>query len=149
MAAGRAKWRLSVEENRVNEQLTPDRLFSAPSLAGDLPSDLKVSPCGEFAAFRAPSEDDQNRLNLHRVMFASGTSELWIEADTVAQTSADVTSLTAEERSDRERRRDFSHGISENRRKNGTRNRTGTVPIGFSGTGTVPTPQKPEKNIVY
>ena len=97
----------------MNEQLTPDRLFSAPSLAGDLPSDLKVSPCGEFAAFRAPSEDDQNRLNLHRVMFASGTSELWIEADTVAQTSADVTSLTAEERADRERRRDFSHGIRE------------------------------------
>lgn len=93
-------------------KLTPEILFGAEPLQGQGPSDFSFSPDGRYLAYRATAADDRERRDLYRVDLDTGRTELWLSADAFAATSSDVSALTAEERAERERRRDFSHGIT-------------------------------------
>ncbi len=94
------------------EKLTPEVLFAGTSLAGSIPQQLRLTPDNGYVTYRAAAPDDRFRMDLHRVNLSTGESELWIDARTIETTSSDVTELTAEERAERERRRDFSHGVT-------------------------------------
>ena len=95
-----------------SEQLDPARLFASPSLLGTPPQDLKFSPDGRYIVFRAPDANDLQKTNLHRIDLQTMSSSVWIESSDIKQTATDVTNHSAEERAERERRRDFSYGIT-------------------------------------
>jgi len=96
----------------VSERLTPERLFSAPPLTRGAPADLKFAPDGQYLTYRRAADDDRERMDLWQIDLASGEHSLLLDARHLAATSTDVTELTAEERAERERRRQFSHGIN-------------------------------------
>ena len=52
-------------------------------------------------------------MDLWRINPASGEHSLWIDARTLSEQTSDITELTAQERADRERRRQFSFGITQ------------------------------------
>jgi len=93
-------------------RLTPQRLFSDPPLTGSAPADLKFTPDGQALTYSAPATDDRERRDLWRVDIATGKRSLWLDARTLSGADADVSQLTAEERAERERRRQFSHGVT-------------------------------------
>lgn len=93
--------------------LSPQRLFSDPPLSGGEPVDLKFSPDGQFVAYRRAAADDRECMDLWRIELATGKHNLWVDARQLLQQDADVTDLTVQERAERERRRDFSFGITQ------------------------------------
>lgn len=95
-----------------NQRITPERLAGAPSLLGTVPVDMTIAPSGDFALFRGPDDSARERFNLYQINLSSRAQSLWLDSNNLAPTSSDVTALSAEERAQRERRRDFSHGIS-------------------------------------
>lgn len=104
---------MSSDEQSYSPTLSPARLFSSPSLTGNPPTDLRFSPDGEFVTFRAPATDDKERFDLFRMDIQSGKCSVWVDARDVTEITSDVTELTSAERAERERRRDFSHGITQ------------------------------------
>lgn len=92
--------------------LQPDRVFASPPLTGSPPVDLRFTPDGQFVTCRAAAQDDRERFDLHRFELATGEQSVWIDARTLSPTSSDITDLSVQERAERERRRDFSHGIT-------------------------------------
>jgi len=96
----------------LSELLTPTRLFSDPPLTQGLPTGLRFSPDGSFLSYQRAASDDKDRMDLWRVDVATGAHTLWIDARTIKETSTDITQLTEQERAERERRRQFHHGIT-------------------------------------
>ncbi|XOV81614.1 MAG: alpha/beta fold hydrolase [bacterium] len=95
------------------KHLTPERLFSDPPLTQGLPGDLKFSPCGQFACYRRVAADDRERMDLWRVNLETGQHAEWINAKHLQGEGPDIAELTDVERAERERRRQFNHGITE------------------------------------
>ncbi|MCR9261365.1 MAG: S9 family peptidase [Pseudomonadaceae bacterium] len=95
------------------QRLTPERLFSDPPLTGGLPGDLKFSPCGRFVCYLRAAADDRERMDLWRVNLDTGEHEEWINARLLQGERLKVADLTDAERAERERRRQFNHGITE------------------------------------
>ena len=93
-------------------RVTPERLAASPSLLGTPPQNLSFAPTDEFVVFRAPAADDRQRYNLHKIDLNTMQQSLWIDSRNIKASTSDVTDLTAEERAQRERQRDFSHGIT-------------------------------------
>lgn len=89
--------------------LTVERLFANPPLSGTLPSQLKWAPDGSYIAYLKAAEDDRERLDLWRVDPISGVHERWIDASTLVD--ADEI-LSDAEKAERERKRQFSTGIT-------------------------------------
>lgn len=94
------------------EPLTPERLFSSPPLTRGAPADLKFAPDGSFLTYQRAADDDRERMDLWKIDLQSGAHHLLLDARSLTATSTDVTELTPEERAERERRRQFSHGIT-------------------------------------
>lgn len=94
------------------QRITPERLAGDPSLLGTVPVDITIAPGGDFALFRGPDVSARERFNLYQINLSSQVQSLWLDSNRLSPTSGDVTALSAEERAQRERRRDFSHGIS-------------------------------------
>ncbi len=93
--------------------LTPGRLFANPPLFSSPPADLRFSPDGRWITYRASSDADREQFDLYRVSVEGDAgAEPWLRATDLGAASADVTALTAEERAERERRRDFSFGVT-------------------------------------
>ncbi|NKB97932.1 MAG: alpha/beta fold hydrolase [Pseudomonadales bacterium] len=92
--------------------ITPERLAASPSLLGTPPADMSFAPGGRFAVFRGPDITDRERFNLYRVDLETMEQSVWLDSRMLRETTSDVSELSAEERAQRERRRDFSHGIS-------------------------------------
>jgi dipeptidyl-peptidase 4 len=90
-------------------QLTVERLFSDPPLTGGLPVDPRFTPDGSGVAFLRTAEDDRERLDLWRHDIVRGSRSLWISGARLADLGE---SLTDAEKAERERRRQFSHGIT-------------------------------------
>ena len=86
-------------------KLTPERLFGRQPLSR-VPSQLKLSADGRYGSFLLPADDDRERLELWLVEMASGGLRRLSagESGTVPE--------TAEARAERERRRQFSHGVT-------------------------------------
>ena len=87
-------------------KLTPETLFGKVPLDGQAPSQLKLSPNGRYGSFLRPADDDRERLELWLVDTATG--EVRKPVVRLPEAGAE----TAEDRAERERRRQFAHGIT-------------------------------------
>ena len=98
----------------MSELLTPQRLFGTPPLAGTPPTSLTLSPDGRWVIFRATTEADRSRYNLYRrYLQPDAEAELLLDTQSIAGAAEDATHLSAAERAERERRRDFSSGVTQ------------------------------------
>ena len=94
-------------------ELTVERLFSDPPLFGALPQDPQFTPDGRYLAYLRLADDDRERMDLWRVHLASGEHGLWMSgARLMAERSGGAPPATAEEKAERERRRQFAGGIT-------------------------------------
>ena len=107
-------------------QLTPQRLFSDPPLGGNAPQNIRFSPDGSFVTFTAVALDDRERMDLWYITWpapssTSGSAEepqapspqVLLDARNIGTTGKDIAKLSAAERAERERRRQFNHGITQ------------------------------------
>jgi len=90
-------------------RLSVERLFSEPPLTGTLPSAITFAPDGSYFAFLRAAEDNRERQDLWRYDIASRTDALWLDARTLGG-SGEL--LSDAEKAERERRRQFSTGIT-------------------------------------
>jgi dipeptidyl-peptidase-4 len=90
-------------------ELTVERLFSDPPLAGGLPSEPRFTPDGSGVAFLRVAADDRECMDLWRHDIDSGENRLWIPG---ARLSAVSAPLTDAEKAERERKRQFNRGIT-------------------------------------
>lgn len=88
-------------------RLPVQRLFADPPLTGRPPVQVKLAPDGSRVAFLRPAQDDRERLDLWCWDRASERLEERVNAS-----SWDDGALTAAERAERERRRQFAGGIT-------------------------------------
>ncbi len=112
------EWRCKPHARRIRERirrgrsevtrLTVERLFSSPSLNGSVPSQVRFSPDGRFVTYLANPPEDRERLDLYAYEISSGTSARLIDASRMHATGE----MTAAEKAERERRRQFSGGLS-------------------------------------
>ena len=82
-------------------ELTLDRIFASPSLAGPTPRVLKLSPDGRLATVLRPRADDQQRFDLWAIDTATGKSRLLVDSAKFGSSAA----LSETERMNRERKR--------------------------------------------
>ena len=89
-------------------RLTPDALFGPTPLTGPTPSQVKLSPSGKFASFLQPAKDNRERLELWLAEVATGNRRRLLTGDEAAFQRT----TTAEEKTERERRRLFAGGVT-------------------------------------
>lgn len=102
----------------TSKKLTAQRLFSSPPLLQITPVDMRFTPDGDAVTFRAASVENREQYDLFRVPLRSSALqadnlEPWISTAELQDLEADTTKMSAEERADRERRRDFSYGVTQ------------------------------------
>lgn len=83
-------------------ELTIERLFDAPALAGPRITGISIAPDNSRVLYLRGKTANNNRLDLWELDVASGKPRLLIDADALAPATAD---LSAEESSRRERQR--------------------------------------------
>ncbi|MCZ6656234.1 MAG: alpha/beta fold hydrolase [Gammaproteobacteria bacterium] len=87
------------------------RLFGDPSLTGTLPTNVQISPDGQYATYLKVADDDRERLDLWRCHMETGVCECWLDGRSLASDGAP----SAQEKAAKERKRLFSHGITDYR----------------------------------
>ncbi len=94
--------------------LTPARLFSDPPLSGINPQDVRFCPDGQSVTYRAAAQNNSQRMDLWRIN-PEGEHTLWVNAEQILgrPVSGSTAELTAEERAERERRRQFTFGVNQ------------------------------------
>lgn len=98
---------------RSEEILTPEILFAQPGLRPTLPSQFKFSPDGRQVTYLQGTEDAPTTLNLWRFDRLNNEHHLLLRAsDLNAKADESVTELSDAERAERERKRQFTFGIS-------------------------------------
>ncbi len=90
------------------EQLTIERIFESPSLDGNAPTKLKVSPDAERVTFLKGKQSDYEKLDLWEYNIASNETRMLFDSD--ALQSGEV-ELSDEEKARRERMRLKGTGI--------------------------------------
>ncbi len=93
-------------------ELSVERLFSDPPLFGALPQSPQLAPDGNHVAYLRQAPDDRERLDLWRLNLETARHEPWITGDAVLAALGEVAEATAEEKAERERRRQFAGGIT-------------------------------------
>ena len=89
-------------------KLTPARLFGRRPLEF-VPSQPKLSADGRYGSFLLPADDDRERLELWLVDTATAEANRLLRGDAG---DANAAPETAVERDERERRRQFAHGVT-------------------------------------
>ena len=98
---------------KTSQILTPEILFTPPGLRPTLPSQFKFSPCGEFVSYLKGTLETPTTLDLWHFERASSSHVLLLAAaDLNAHADEAVTELSDAERAERERKRQFTFGIS-------------------------------------
>ncbi len=92
------------------EQLTLERIFSDPGLAGKAPVKLKFSPDGSRATYLQGKQEDYNRYDLWEYNIKEGKNRLLVDS---AKLFSGPENLSDEEKARRERQRIFGRGILE------------------------------------
>ena len=93
--------------------LTPKDLFTPPGLRPSLPSQYNFSPCGRFVSYLKGSDTAPNTLDLwcfDRQQKVHQPIAMALQLD--AQADENVTELNDAERAERERKRQFTFGIT-------------------------------------
>ena len=90
------------------ETLTIERIFSSPSLDGNAPRSLKVSPDGQRVTFLKGKQTDYERLDLWEYHIESGQTRMLFDSNDL-QSGEEV--LSDEEKARRERMRLSGSGI--------------------------------------
>ena len=62
------------------EQLTLDRIFANPSLSGETPRSLKLSPDGQRVTFLQGRTDEQQRLDLWVYELDTGQTRMLVDS---------------------------------------------------------------------
>ncbi len=94
------------------KRLDPMRLFSDPPLTAAAPVDLKFVPKQNHIAYRAVATDNREHMDLWLMDLDTLEQRRWLSADDIAGDHTDATRLTAAERAERERRRQFTFGVT-------------------------------------
>lgn len=92
------------------EKLTLERIYSSPSLNGEIPKKIKFSPNGEFITYLKAKSKNKTELELWYFNIASVQHKRLIDAATLIQGSEN---LSQEEKARRERKRINASGILE------------------------------------
>jgi dipeptidyl-peptidase 4 len=92
-------------------ELSVERLFSDPPLFGGLPQNPRFTPDGRHVSYLRLSPRDRERNELWRVDLSDGSHQVWIDGRGLAGADAQQ-EATAAEKAERERKRQFSRGIS-------------------------------------
>src|SRR5208282_657472 len=83
-------------------ELTIDRLFDAPALAGPTIMGLKISPDGSRVTYLQGKPDEKDRLDLWEYNIRDGKARVLVDSKVLAPTGE---KLSDEERARRERQR--------------------------------------------
>lgn len=92
------------------DQLTIERIYDEPELAGSAPIQLKLSPNGERVSYLKPAADDFLRLDLWEYHIASNTHRLLVDAKKLVPDEGELSDV---EKARRERQRIGNTGIIE------------------------------------
>lgn len=96
--------------NSHAEQLTIERIYSSPSLNGQTPKSLTLSPDGSRVTYLQGKSDDLHRYDLWEYNLASNENKLLVDSqDLFSGTEV----LSNEEKARRERQRIYGFGIME------------------------------------
>ena len=97
----------------MSDMLTPQRLFSEPSLRVAQPSQFQFSPCGNYVSFLQQNNQRSRQLDLWLFDQQTESKICLLDASEVAdEPDEDITKLSTAERAERERRRQFTQGIT-------------------------------------
>ena len=97
----------------ATQSLTPEHLFAAPGLRTQPPTQMRIAPSGKFVAYLKASTENPLQMDLWRYDIGQQAHSLWVSAATFEnKDAADVTALTDVERAERERKRQFTFGIT-------------------------------------
>ncbi|PCI60680.1 MAG: S9 family peptidase [Gammaproteobacteria bacterium] len=99
-----------IKQTNSAEQLTIDRIYSSPSLDGQTPRSLKLSPDGKRVTYRQGKKSNLSRYDLWEYNIASQKNKLLVDADDLIK---GVENLSDEEKARRERQRIYGSGIME------------------------------------
>lgn len=100
----------SKEQTVTAKELTIDRIYSSPSLAGQTPRSLKFSPDGSRVTYLQGKKEDLNRYDLWEYNLASNEHKLLVDSQSLFS-GTEV--LSNEEKARRERQRIYGFGIME------------------------------------
>lgn len=89
-------------------RLTPERIFSDPPLFGGMPASPQFTPDGSAVAYLRAAADARERMDLWRYDISTGRTGVWIAGDRLLGQGSE----SQAEQAERERRRQFSHGIT-------------------------------------
>ncbi len=97
--------------------LTPTRLFADPPLLPALPQQARFGPVAkannqEYVVYLQSSAHDREQLELWRCDLSSTTPYCWLAADQLKDSNQSSAQETEAERAERERKRQFSSGIT-------------------------------------
>lgn len=99
---------VSLVTGATAEELTPERIFSSPSLDGEAIRGLQIAPDGSRVTFLKGKETDYERLDLWEYNIAEGVSRVLFDSDDLHQGDEN---LSDEEKARRERLRLSGSGI--------------------------------------
>lgn len=72
------------------KELTIDRIFASPSLDGDAPRNLQVSPDGQRVTFLKGKKADYNQLDLWEYHIPSGETRMLFDSTALQQGAAEL-----------------------------------------------------------
>lgn len=90
------------------KDLSIERIFESPSLDGNAPRNLQVSPDGQRVTFLRGKQEDYDQLDLWEYHIQSGETRMLFDSATLAQGDGE---LSDEEKARRERMRLSGSGI--------------------------------------
>ena len=96
-------------------KLTPEALFGPVPLTGPVPSQMKLSPSGDYGSYLRVADDDREHLELWLVDLASCQTRRLVDTQQTAaslEAAEETAEETDEEKAERERRRQFASGIT-------------------------------------
>ena len=98
----------------TQQPLTPEALFTEPGMRPTPPSHYKISPCGRYVTYLKGSKEATTVLDLWCFDRSKNDHTKLVSASTLdARADESVTELSDAERAERERRRQFTFGISQ------------------------------------
>lgn len=96
---------------KLKNPLSIERLHDSPSLSGEFPKSLEISPDGSKVSFLRGKDEDQNQLDLWQFDLTTGKASLLVDSKKLLGNKEEE--VSQEERARRERKRIRESGIVE------------------------------------